>query len=214
MPTTQPAPARARDGESRLWVVWLSSALAAVLLALGVNGTLSDWTSAVLDHDENSASTRSTTRVLEVTGPDAAGASTTCSSAEDTDNAASCEINLFGKGGVEQTGMAPGSVNTTIVTVTNTGDTAGSLKLDASACEDGAGSLCDKLRITVACVGLNPVVAVPTSLTAFGAGSVITAGTLAPDTPSTCTFITTLPVLATGWSGQTVDQTVTWSLTS
>lgn len=214
MPTTRPTPAPTRDGESRLWVVWLSSALAAVLLTLGVNGTLGDWTSAVLDHDQNSAGTRSTTRVLEVTGPDAAGASTTCSSAEDTDNAASCEINLFGQGGVEQTGMAPGSTNTTIVTVTNTGDTDGSLKLDASACDDGTGSLCDKLRVTVACVGLNAIVGVPTTLTSFGAGSVITAGTLVPNAPSTCTFVTTLPVLATGWSGQTVDQTVTWSLTS
>ncbi|QZY30476.1 hypothetical protein [Nocardioides coralli] len=200
------------SGEGRLWVVWLSSALAAVLLSLGVSGTLGDWSSAVLDHDDNTAATRSTTRVLQVTGPDASGVDTTCASDESADNASTCDINLFGAGGVEQTELAPGSSSTTVVQVENTGNSNGVLDIDASACDDGTGSLCDKMTITVACTGLSPIVGTPMTLSSFADANELSAGQLTPGAPTTCTFVTRLPLLTTGWEAQSVAQTVSWTL--
>ena len=211
MPDTESTPV---GRESRLGALWVVSAVSALVLSLTVSGTLGAWTSAVLDHDSNTAGTLSSARVLQVVGPDSAGSSTTCSSANDPSNTYTCSINLFGSNGVEQSSMAPGSTNITAVTVTNTGDTAGSLKLDAAACDDGTGALCDKLTITVVCAGFTTVLGTPSTLTNFGAASIVTIGTLPAGSSTLCTFTTLLPVLATGWSGQTVAQTVSWSLTA
>ena len=202
-----------RDGESRLWVVWLSSALAAVLVALGVNGTLSGWTQAVVTHDGNTISTGSgavALRVAETGGP-------TCDSEDSASNSTTCSVNLFSNLGSTVTNLQPGGTATTTVTITNRGDIAGAtLNVAPGACT-GSAALCSNLRVTMTCTGAATKVVTLATLNSFGTSDGDLTGTLdaAGVNSTVCVFLLTLPVIAPpSTRGQTVSQDVVWTLTA
>jgi len=87
MSTTTPAAHRGR--RRFLPLVWAASAFAAVVLVLGVNGTLSAWTSAIITNDTNTVATANALILKEV-GPDGTAAHTaqTCYSSTGASNTA------------------------------------------------------------------------------------------------------------------------------
>jgi len=85
-------------------LVWGSSILAAGVLILGVNGTLSTWTKAVIDNSNNSAASTGAVSLIE-TGP--GSTPVTCDTADDADNSVTCAtINKFGGIGASSTALA------------------------------------------------------------------------------------------------------------
>ena len=85
-------------------LVWGSSILAAGVLILGVNGTLSTWTKAVIDNNNNSVAATGAVSLIE-TGPGSSGV--TCNTADDADNSVTCSgINKFGGIGASSTALA------------------------------------------------------------------------------------------------------------
>lgn len=95
-------------------------ALAATLLTLSVNGTLADWTSAVLTNSTNTVAS-STAVILQEVGPDgtAGHATQTCRSSDAAANAATCTtINKYGG---TTAPLGPGSSQATDVVFTNLG---------------------------------------------------------------------------------------------
>ncbi|MET3963658.1 hypothetical protein ABIE44_003592 [Marmoricola sp. OAE513] len=99
--------------------VWGSSALAAVVLVLGVNGTLASWTSAVIANDTNTAATSAAVILREVgPGPQ------TCFSSSGAGNSYTCStINKYGG---TASPLAPGTNQTTDVVFTNVGSASAS----------------------------------------------------------------------------------------
>jgi len=85
-------------------LVWGSSILAAGVLILGVNGTLSTWTKAIIDNSNNSAASTGAVSLIE-TGP--GSTPVTCDTADDADNSVTCStINKFGGIGASSTALA------------------------------------------------------------------------------------------------------------
>ena len=213
MPATQPTPARARDGESRLWLVWLSSAVAALVLSLAVSGTLSSWTQAVVTHNGNTISTGSgnvALRVAETSGP-------TCNSTDGADNTTTCSINLFSNLGSTVTNLQPGGVATTTATVTNQGDVAGATLNVAPGSCSGSTALCNNMLVTMACTGAATKTVTLATLTAFGTADGNLTGTLnaAGVNSTVCVFTMTLPLTAPlSTRNQTVSQDVVWTLSA
>jgi hypothetical protein len=118
-------------------LVWVSGVAAAGLLALGVSGTLSGWTSAIINNNTNTVASGNAV-VLQETGPTgiASPTSATCYStdgSQTTINSSVCStINKYG--GVT-TPLTPGANQTADVTFTNVGSEAGSIfKLTPGAC--------------------------------------------------------------------------------
>lgn len=110
MSTPEGRPATRR----RAGALALSGALAAGLLTLGVTGTLSSWTSAILGNDDNEADSAGAV-VLEEAGPGGA----TCTTASSATNTATCStINKYGG---TATPLMPGGSRTVDVTFTNLG---------------------------------------------------------------------------------------------
>lgn len=223
--TTEPTPAKRRRSAP---VLWGSGALAAAVLVLGVSGTLSSWTSAILTNGDNHAGTTGAV-ALQETGPDGTGAAFTCTTATSTDNTASCDqINKYGNGGVEDTTLQPGDSISTSVTLKNTGsgdattftmapgtcssvyNTGSQLGATPAAGDD----LCTELQVAVACTGDATLTVAATNLAAFA-----TTHTLATGLPSggstTCTFTVSLPADAPSrFSGQTATQPIVWTLSA
>ncbi len=196
-------------------LVWITSALTALLLTLGVSGTLSSWTQAIVSHD-NTVSTGSGIPVLKVTNPDPVAGDTACTSSTSDDNTFACTtINLYGDDGVSDTSMRAGEINTTVVTLANTGTVDGTARLAPGAC-NGATALCNALLVTVTCVGAITVSLVtPMSLRDFATADTDLAGTLVAGGPvSTCTVVLTLPLSAPITTvDKTISQQIVWSLT-
>jgi hypothetical protein len=191
------------------------------VLCLTVSGTLSAWTTAVVHHNDNTATTLGSGVILQVAALDANQQTVaTCDSAADSStstNESDCGINLYANLGVTANAMFPGATNVTTVLLTNTGPTPGDLTLKPSACDDGAGSLCDKLTIKVSCGADATRLAdllVTTTLNQFATTGPVAIGPLQSDVPLVCTFITSLPFGTNGWSGQSVTQPITWTLTA
>ena len=79
-------------------LLFSACAIAATLLTLSVNGTLSDWTTAVLNNNTNTVAT-TTAVILQEVGPDgtAGHVSQTCRSSDAATNSATCTtINKYG----------------------------------------------------------------------------------------------------------------------
>ncbi|QIG43533.1 hypothetical protein G5V58_12860 [Nocardioides anomalus] len=110
-----PAPKRRRF----ILFAWGASALAAVVLVLGVNGTLSAWTSAIIQNTNNTVSTANAVILKET------GGANTCYSNTNANNTSTCAaINKYGG---TATPLTPGGTATTVdVTFTNVGTGAAS----------------------------------------------------------------------------------------
>lgn len=141
-------------------VVWGSSALAAAVLVLGINGTLSTWTQAIIDNGNNSAASASAVALTETVKSQAnqggAGGTQTVGTVCDTrtqpsnelTDAAACDtINKYGGIGdvsastdtgfatdAEGVPLGPGDSQTVVVTMKNVGNTSAPLKLSPGAC--------------------------------------------------------------------------------
>lgn len=133
-------------------LVWGASAVAALVLTLGVNGTLSSWSQAVISNSTNTAATAQAVILQEAQG------ATTCLSSASTTNSSSCAtINKYGGVAIP---LTPGTSQTATVTFTNVGSAnASSFVLAPSACSQtptaGTGtvpatSLCTTGDLTVA----------------------------------------------------------------
>src|SRR3954454_20718760 len=96
------------------WWALGSSAVAAVVLALGVSGTLSSWTSAIISNDTNTVATASAVILREVgPGPQ------TCLSSSGASNSYTCStINKYGG---TASPLAPGGSQSVDVVFSNVG---------------------------------------------------------------------------------------------
>jgi hypothetical protein len=202
------------SGESRLGVLWICSALSALVLCLAVNGTLSSWTQAIVTHNENEVSTGSGTIALKVSLADG----TTCTSSDAAGNSSACSIDLFGINGTAVRNLQPGGTATTTVTLTNIGDSsATTLNMAPGDCLN-ADALCNNLSLVLSCAGAAATTFSGTMTQFASADRDLTK--LLPTTvfPSlgdvtVCTFTITLPLLAPpSTSGQTLSQDVVWTL--
>lgn len=111
---------RALPGTRRrfLPLVWVASAVAALGLTLGVNGTLSSWTTAVISNDTNTVATTTAVILKETSG------ATDCYSSTNVTNNSTCStINTYGG---TATPLTPGSSQTLDVTFTDVGAAAAS----------------------------------------------------------------------------------------
>lgn len=102
-----------------------ASAIAALMLTLSVNGTLSSWTTAIISNSTNTTATAQAV-ILQEVGPDgtAGHVSQTCQSSSDPSNSYSCtNINKYGG---TTTPLTPNTTVPTDVTFTNIGASAAS----------------------------------------------------------------------------------------
>lgn len=197
-------------------LVWLASLGAAALLVLGVGGTLSGWTSAIIHNDGNTAGAGGAVALSESTTD-----GTSCDTSTDSDNEITCEIDKFGG----DLTLTPGEDSTATVTFTNTGtDAASSLTLEPGTCTDTAGTLCDNGHLTVsmgcsdgasfdsgsAYSDLVYAGSAPASLGTVSHDAAIAAGA-----QITCQFTTTLSADAPASdAGASISQPLTWTLSA
>lgn len=223
-PEMNDGPAAAARGERRRTaLVWAGGALAAAVLVLAVNGTLSSWTSALITNDHNTAGATSTYVALVET--DGISTCDTTTLPNNTDAACST-INKYGG----DTTMSPGDASVVDVTFTNPGTGDGNtFSYAPGTCTSTAGTggvdLCTDgdLTVTVAC-STGVTYSVPDVIAALGQSA--TPGTLtskswaaspalasASASAVTCRFTTTLASAAKpSDAGSQVSQPVTWTL--
>lgn len=207
-------------------LVWLSGVAAAGLLALGVSGTLSSWTTAQVTNQANQAGTGQAL-ILQETGPDSTGAGATCTSSTNATNVYTCtKINKYGDAGKANLAMVPGDSKSTTVTLTNTGGAdASTFTLGAGTCVSAyqspltgtpAQGLCDALQVAVSCktsTNTNVLNYGPVALSAFTSPQTITSG-LAHGKADTCAVTVSLPSTTSPvYGGQTATQDLVWTLT-
>jgi hypothetical protein len=217
-------------------LLWMASLAAIAVLALGITGTLSQFTASITN----------TNNEVETAGPEAFGFSESlvvngvrqtpeCAVAS-AGGSVNCDtINKNGQLGAPATPLAPGGVRTTTVQLLNTATgpagLSGDLTLSVQPCTQTppvgtandanngvlAGDLCGATLITVTCAGAGQEFTTgPVSLTAFATGSPYTIATaVPPDGSVDCTFTTTLPATATAVNlqGITTSQPMTWTFT-
>lgn len=225
-PTTTPDAARARPRRSTP-LLWTSGAVAAAVLVLGTNGTLSSWTAAVLTNDTNTVVTAQAVILSETDGV------ATCSSSDDASNTFTCTtINKYGG---TSTPLTPGDNQTVDVTFSNIGGAdAATFALTPGACSQtptagsgtpAAADLCTNgdLTVEVGCAeGLTygitqwgdlayPEAAPPTATLTH----TDSAGELAAGESWTCRFTVLLSYTATVLAqGVEVTQPLTWTLST
>lgn len=203
-------------------------ALAAVLLGLSVNGTLADWTSAVLSNSTNTVASN-TAVILQEVGPDGtvAHASQTCRSSDGAANSATCTtINKYGG---TTAPLSPGSSQVTDVVFTNLGAAdASSFVLTPGTCTSTPATgtptpnnLCTTdLTVAISCSNGSTYAAGSawTDLVhpAGAAASIPTlthAAGLASGASATCRFTVALPANASVLDqGLTVSHPLSWTL--
>lgn len=193
-------------------LVWGSSVAAALLLVLGVTGTLSSWTQAIINNDTNTTTAASAVALSEANSTGVVCVDT----ASTTTNSATCStINKYGGGTLNPDGT---NTATTSVTLKNTGSGSGTLTLDAGTCTKSGGitgstgNLCDQVNVKVECPAGTVKVASQT-LNAFDAATPATISTLAAGASVTCAITVTLPAnTAPSVASQTAAQPLTWKL--
>jgi hypothetical protein len=203
-------------------------AIAATLMTLSVNGTLSDWTSAVLTNSNNTVAT-ATAVILQEVGPDGTSghASQTCRSSDGSGNSATCTtINKYGG---TTSPLLPGSNQATDVTFTNLGAAnASSFVLAPGTCSSTPSTgtptpnnLCTTdLTVAVSCSNGSSYSAgsawTDLVYAAGAAGSMPTlthAAGLASGASATCRITVTLPSSASVLDqGLTLSQPLSWTL--
>lgn len=206
-------------------LVWGSSVLAAGVLVLGVNGTLSAWTSAIITNGSNTAGAATAVALSETSGSIVCDTST---ATDGSNSVANCNIDKYGG----NLAMSPNQSKTVDVTFENTGDgNAASLKLAPGTCANNlasagvpVGTLCGDGNLTVAVSCSDG--ATYTSAGAYtdmvwsaGAPSsqvaVTHTATIAPGATITCRFTTTLVSTApTTVASMSISQPLTWTLSS
>lgn len=205
----------------------VSGAAAAAVLVLGVTGTLSSWTTAIITNDTNT--TKAATAVaLTESGPNGLGGTATCTTLQSVDNTVTCtSINKYGG----NTAMAPGGSSTVEVTFTNSGNkNALSFEYAPQACAPtlGLGSvdLCTDgdLTVAVSCatgtsyLAANKIAAL--EQTAAEPGGLVTktlTGTpaLAAGSSITCEFTTVLSSEAPAEDASSaISQPIVWTLSA
>lgn len=195
-------------------LIWISGGLAAVLLILGVSGTLSGWTQAIITNDTNTVQAADSL-ILQESGPNSA----VCNSTDGGGAGNSFTCSTIDKYGGTASPLAPGDHQSVTVTLTNTGTTSGALDLSPGTCATSGGSvtasasICDVAVVTVSCTAPSALdtTAAPVALSAFGNQSVVVV--LAKNTSTDCTFDVSVPAGATPQiAGQTATQPLVWTL--
>jgi hypothetical protein len=200
--------------------------VSAVVLTLGVSGTLASWTSAVIANDTNSVATSSAVILREV-GP----GPTTCLSSSGAANSYTCStINKYGG---TASPLAPGGSQSTDVVFTNVGSAAASsFVLGTGSCSQSptagsgtpaAADVCTSgdLTVAISCsdgssyaggsawVDLVHAASAPGSIPA----TLTHTATLAAGASFTCRFTVALSASASVLAqGITVSQPLTWTL--
>jgi hypothetical protein len=230
--TDTTAPAAHRRRRRVLPLVWMASAFSAAVLILGVNGTLSAWTSAIITNDTNTVATANAL-ILKEAGPDGTAAHTaqTCYSSTGSGNTYSCStINKYGG---TTSPLSPGQSQQTDVTFTNVGGASGaSFKLAAGTCSQTPGAnpaaappinnLCSasgELTVAVSCTDGATYTGTPWTDLKYAAGTANGIGTLTHTAPLaanaswTCRFTVALNANASVTDqGIVVSQPLTWTL--
>lgn len=206
-------------------LLWVAGFVAAALLVLSTNGTLSSWTSAIITNDSNTVATASAVILKEV------GATATCYSSSGVGNSFTCStVNKYGG---TASPLAPGGSQFTDVVFTNVGaSAASSFVLTTGACSQaptaGSGTppaenLCTNgdLKVAISCsngtsysaggawTDLTQAAVAPSSITA----TLTHTATLAATSSFTCHFTVSLaPGASVLDQGITVSQALTWTL--
>jgi hypothetical protein len=211
---------------SRTALFWAGGAVAALVLALGVSGTLSSWSQAIITNSTNNVATASAVILKETSGAN------TCYSSTSTTNVSTCAtINKYGG---TATPLTPGTSQTVDVTFTNVGTGAGtSFVLAPAACSQtpvaGTGTpavnnLCTNGDLTVAVSCSNgtsytagsawtDLVFAAGSPSAFGTGTYTHAAGLAANASGTCRFTVSLLSGASPLDQSiTLSQAMNWTL--
>jgi hypothetical protein len=203
-------------------------AIAATLMTLSVNGTLSDWTTAILNNSTNTVAT-ATAVILQEVGPDgtAGHVSQTCRSSDGAANSATCTtINKYGG---TTSPLSPSGSQQTDVVFTNLGAaSASSFVLTPGTCSSTPSSgtptpndLCTTdLTVAVSCSNGSSYAggSAWTDLVyaAGAAGSLPTlthAAGLASGASATCRITVALPSNASVLDqGLTLSQPLSWTL--
>jgi hypothetical protein len=228
--TQDPGAKRARKRRRSFPLIWLGSIAAAVILALGVGGSLSAF-GASITNSANSVGTGSL--VMAETGPGTTG-SVTCLSSQDTtgNNSSTCStINKYGNAGIANTTMEPGGVDSTTVTISNTGTVAATaFTLAFGACTQtpaagtpSPGNLCSEMTVAVyvgtGTGGLNIIPAETLTAAASALATPITAPSATPaisvaGAGQAFTFVVSLPGTASNiYQGIGASQPITWTFT-
>lgn len=193
-------------------LLWLSGAFAAILLVLGVNGTLSSWTTAVISNNTNTVKAADAVVLTETDGTN------TCVSTDNNDGSNSFTCSTINKYGGTATPLTPGATQSVTVTMTNTGTASGGLTLAPGTCVKSAGSaaatqsICNVATVSIKCTlpSTLDTTSSPVVLSAFGSQTV---GTLAAAASTQCTFKVTVPANASPQiAGQVATQPLVWTL--
>jgi hypothetical protein len=216
---------RTRAVRSGTAALWASGGAAALILTLGVNGTLSSWTSAIIGNSTNTVATAAAVILQEV------GPSATCLSSSGAGNSFTCStINKYGG---TTTPLSPGTNQVTDVVFTNVGaSAASSFVLTAGTCTQNptagsgtppAANICTNADLTVAISCSNGatysagsawadlvyVAGAPGSIP----GTLTHTATLAASASFTCRFTVALSAAANVLDqGITASQPLTWTL--
>lgn len=207
--------------------MWISGALAATVLVLGVSGTLSSWTAAILANDVNTVATANAVILKEAQG------ATTCFSSASATNSSTC--NTINKYGGVASPLSPGGSQTVDVTFSNVGaSNASTFALAPGSCSQSpvagsgtpaAANVCTNGDLTVA-ISCSPGATYSAgsawSDLAYAAAIAPTAtkthtaaaGDLNAGASWTCRFTVALGASANVLDqGITVTQALTWTLT-
>lgn len=203
-------------------VVWISCGVMALVLTLGVQGTLASWTSALVTNTNNTATTAAAVILQQTQG------SNTCASSNMASNISTCTtIDSYGGTAVP---LSPGASQTADATFTNLGSAAASsFRLNPGVCTQspaaggGTTNLCTaagQLSVALSCSsgGVYNSGAAWTDLKSSavppGSLAVLThTASLAVNGPWTCRFTVVLSATAdVNAQGVVVTQPLTWTL--
>jgi hypothetical protein len=207
-------------------MLWAGGGVAALVLTLGVNGTLSSWTQAIITNDTNTVATAGAPILKEASG------ATTCYSSASSTNSSTCStINKYGG---TASPLTPGTSQTVDVTFTDVGSIAGSsFVLAPAACSQNpaagsgtpaANNVCTNGDLTVAVSCSNgstytagsawvDLVSTAASPSTFAGTTYTHAAGLAAGASATCRFTVSLIGGAGILSqGITVSQVMSWTL--
>jgi len=206
-------------------------------LALGVTGTLAQFTASITNTDN----------VVQTHGPEDFGFSETlidngepvdnpevapCATANAGQNSTCSLINKYGAVGAPATPMEPGATRSTSVRLTNIAvpnGLSGNLALEVEPCTPtvpvgdpnsanggtAAGDICGTITVEVSCTGLATDIG-PLTLTNFAAGSPYPIATAVPPGGEIdCTFTVEMPLTASNpnLQGLSANQPLTWTWT-
>ncbi|TIC82508.1 hypothetical protein E8D34_16965 [Nocardioides sp. GY 10113] len=202
------------DGRRRGGLIWFAAAGAAVVLALGVSGTLSSWTEAVIGNDTNSVTTGGAVALKQTRSSDLSS----CDTLGSADNSVlACTLQPYGG---DAATLLAGDSHAEEIHFVNDGTADGTLTLDMATCVDTSPSthdLCDVTEVTISCDGDGGVSLGPATLTSLNGTSVEVESSLtkASGKDVQCDVSVALPGNApAALAGLTATQGLTWTLSA